>query len=234
VNILNEVFVETVGGDLTIKVEDNTEDGRGIYSEQVEDPRQSLDDAEFHYAKVGGLVLIKALPYQEKEWRHLVYNSRTQSVRRLDAIGQACIQLPEDHGIIFPGGYYLQSGETKTFDNDIEDLRFDRVIRSPNGEDVLYVFYHEHDGRYLLLPYNLIRKEVQTPLEVNGYTLFDDGKMIILRAQPEPTRLPSRKGRQQGPRPRHFGLSFDPQTRHPRAPQSSDLRRPDQGRGSGF
>lgn len=189
VNILNEVFVETVGGDLTIKVEDNTEDGRGIYSEQVEDPRQSLDDAEFHYAKVGGLVLIKALPYQEKEWRHLVYNSRTQSVRRLDAIGQACIQLPEDHGIIFPGGYYLQSGETKTFDNDIEDLRFDRVIRSPNGEDVLYVFYHEHDGRYLLLPYNLIRKEVQTPLEVNGYTLFDDGKMIILRAQPEPTRV---------------------------------------------
>ena len=32
VSILDEVFVETVGGDLTIKVEDNTEDGAGIYS----------------------------------------------------------------------------------------------------------------------------------------------------------------------------------------------------------
>ena len=32
VSIQNKVFVETVGGDLTIKVENNTEDGEGIYS----------------------------------------------------------------------------------------------------------------------------------------------------------------------------------------------------------
>ena len=38
ISILDEVFVETVGGDLTIKVEDNTEDGRGpLYREPVED-----------------------------------------------------------------------------------------------------------------------------------------------------------------------------------------------------
>ena len=40
VSVLDEVFVECVGGDLTIKVEDNTEDGHGIYREPVEDPTQ--------------------------------------------------------------------------------------------------------------------------------------------------------------------------------------------------
>ena len=37
VNILDSVFVETVGGDLTIKVENNTQDGQGIYREAVVD-----------------------------------------------------------------------------------------------------------------------------------------------------------------------------------------------------
>ena len=32
VAILDKVFVETIGGDLTIKIEDNTEDGMGIFS----------------------------------------------------------------------------------------------------------------------------------------------------------------------------------------------------------
>lgn len=190
VSILDEVFVETVGGDLTVKVENNTEDGMGIYREPVEDPRQSLDDAEMWYAKVGQLILIKVLPYQETEWRHLVFNTRTKDVKRIDGIGQACVQLPEDHGIIFPGGYYLQTGSMKIFDAETDDLRFKRAIKSPNGEDVLYVFYHERDGRYLLLPYNLIRKEVPNPIMCNGFTLFDDGKMLVFRSATEdPTRV---------------------------------------------
>ena len=36
---------------------------------------------------------------------------------RLDGIGQACHRLPEDQGIIFPGGYYLATGAVKTFDS---------------------------------------------------------------------------------------------------------------------
>ena len=35
VNILDELFIETVGGDLTIKIENNTETGQGIYAEPV-------------------------------------------------------------------------------------------------------------------------------------------------------------------------------------------------------
>jgi hypothetical protein len=38
-NILDTLFVETTGGDLTLKVENNTETGAGIYSEPVEDGR---------------------------------------------------------------------------------------------------------------------------------------------------------------------------------------------------
>lgn len=190
VSILDEVFVEMVGGDLTIKIEDNTEDGMGIYREPVEDLRQSLDDGEVHYAKVGGLILLKMLPYRETQWRHFVFNTRNHDVKRIDAIGLSCIQLPEDHGVVFPGGYYLQTGEGKVFDTQIDDLSFKQTVKSPNGEDVLYVYYHQQDGRYLLLPYNLIRKEVVTPIQCNGFTLFDDGKMLVFRsASDEPTRV---------------------------------------------
>ena len=39
-----------IGGDLTIKIEDNTATGQGIYAEPVDDPDQTLDDAEILYA----------------------------------------------------------------------------------------------------------------------------------------------------------------------------------------
>jgi hypothetical protein len=190
VAINNEVFVETLGGDVTIKIEDNTSTGRGIFSEPVDDPDQSLDDAQIHYAVVGSLILLKVLPYREKVWRHYVFNRRTKSVRRIDAIGHACVQLPEDHGIIFPGGYTLRTGETKQFEHDPEQMEFQRVIRAPNGEDVLYVFHRRDEGKTLLLPYNLIRKEVVNPLSCHGWSLFDDGRLVIFQgASNEPTRV---------------------------------------------
>ncbi|AKT39027.1 DNA repair ATPase [Chondromyces crocatus] len=182
VSILDEIFVETVGGDLTVKVENNTASGLGIYSEPVEDANQGLDDAEIRYAKLGTLILLKIKPFREQDYRYLVYNSRLKKVTRLDAIGQACLTLPEDQGIVFPNGYYLLTGESKKFEERADDLLFERVIRSPNGEDVLYVFHRLSDGRYLLFPYNVIRKEIATPIPCHGYSLFDDGKMVIFRA----------------------------------------------------
>ncbi|MDQ7907738.1 DNA repair ATPase [Phytohabitans sp. ZYX-F-186] len=190
ISISDEVFVETVGGTLTVKVENNTETGEGIYAEPVDEPLQSLADADVHYARVGPLILLRVRPYKETVWRHLVFNTRTKSVVRLDGIGQACQRLPEDHGIIFPGGYYLATGVNKTFDTDVASLEFDRVIRSTNGEDVLYVFHARAEGRTLLLPYNVIRKEVATPIPCHGYSLFDDGTLVVFRAtSEEPTRV---------------------------------------------
>ncbi|WP_433299121.1 DNA repair ATPase [Actinoplanes sp. CA-030573] len=190
VSIEDAVFVETVGGDLTIKIENNTENGEGIYSEPVAEPLQSLADADIAYARIGSLILLRVLPYKETQHRYLVFNTRTREVTRLDGIGQACQRLPEDQGIIFPGGYYLATGVAKTFDADTGDLEFERVIRSVNGEDVLYVFHARAAGRYLLLPYNVIRKEVPTPIACHGYSLFDDGTLIAFRHDgDEPSRV---------------------------------------------
>jgi len=190
VSIRDRVFVETVGGDLTVKVEDNTEDGLGIYREPVDEPHQGLDDAEILYAEVGTLILLRIRPYNEETWRHLVFNTRTGKVDRIDAIGRACLLLPEDHGIIFPGGYYLRSGETKSFEGDVDEMEYLKTLRSPNGEDVLYVFHERRSGHSILLPYNMIRKEVPTPIHCNGYCFFDDGKLVIFRSlTDEPTRV---------------------------------------------
>jgi hypothetical protein len=191
VNVLDQVFVETVKGDLTVKVENNTADGQGIYREPVDDPDQSLDDAEFAWAKVGGLILLRVLPFREQKHRYLVFNTRTQHVVRIDALGHACVRLPEDQGIVFPGGYYLQTGDFKVFEGISPGLRFKRVIRSPNGEDVLYVFFRGDEGSYVLFPYNLVRKEVQNPLQGHGFSLFGDGRLVIFRAgsSTEPTRV---------------------------------------------
>jgi hypothetical protein len=189
-NILDTLFVETTGGDLTLKVENNTETGAGIYSEPVEDGTQSLDDAQFHFARVGALILLKVLPYRETTWRGLVYNTVTGKAVRQDAIVQACIQLPEDHGIIFPGGYYLQNGEHKAFDAAVQGMQYKRMIRSPNGEDVLYVFYERESGLSALLVYNMIQRRLQPPVLAHGYARLHDGRMVLFHAESnDPTRV---------------------------------------------
>lgn len=191
VSIEGEVFVETVGGTLTVKVEDNTETGEGIHSEPVTEPLQSLADADIAYARVGALILLDIRPYKEDVHRYLVFNTLTKSLVRLDGIGQACRTLPGDQGIVFPGGYCLATGTHKTFDGiDTADLEFERVVRSPNGEDVLFAFHARVEGRSLLLPYNMIRKETVTPLSCHGWALFDDGTLMVLRADnDEPQRV---------------------------------------------
>lgn len=180
ISIADLVFVECVGGDLTVKVENNTESGQGIYREHVSVADQSLDDAEIHFAVLKNLVLLKIKPFHELTFRYLVYNRITQRVQRIDAIAQACLQLPEGHGLVFPGGYLLQSGETKVFDQAIEDMNFQAMVRSPNGEDLLYIFHHRADGRYLLLPYNMIEKKAATPLQCLGCALLEDGTLVLV------------------------------------------------------
>ncbi|MCB9797713.1 MAG: DNA repair ATPase [Alphaproteobacteria bacterium] len=191
ISILGECFVETVGGDLTIKIEDNTEDGEGIYSEPVDDAKQSLDDADIQYARLDTLILLKMKPYREKDFRYLVFNTTTRTVARVDALGHACVPLPEGHGIVFPGGYYLRTGEYKVFDGDFADLKLGRHIRAPNGEDDLFVFHRRSDGYYVLFPYNRIRQEVATPIRCHGYSLFEDGRLVVFRGTPsgEPSRV---------------------------------------------
>ncbi|MDX1446275.1 DNA repair ATPase, partial [Lishizhenia sp.] len=179
------VFVETTGGDLTVKVEDNTDTGKGIYAEPVEQADQTLDDVDLQYAVIGNLVVMKIKPYKEEKYRYLVYNVKIQEVVRIDAIEDACVLLPDDHGIIFPKGYYLQTGEFKLFDNPLDGMLFERKINSPNGEDFMYVFYNQQSGIYILLSYNLIAQSVLTPIICNGFSLFENGELVYFRAEEE-------------------------------------------------
>ena len=182
ISIEDRVFVETVGGDLTIKVEDNTDDGLGIYREPVDDPDQTLDDAEIFYSSIGNLILLKVKPFKEDDYRYFVFNEKLQTVTRVDSLASSCILLPEDHGLIFSNGYYLQSGENKTFPTENTDLLFERRIASPNGEDYMFVFYSLNSGAYVLLPYNMISQQVDTPIQCHGFSFFANGHMIYFKS----------------------------------------------------
>ena len=186
ISVEDRIFVETVGGDLTIKVEDNTDTGEGIFSEKVEHAEQSLDDAEFYYAGLGNLILLKVRPYQEKDYRYIVFNDKLKKALRIDAIGEACVLLPDGQGLLFPNGYYLQSGGVKQFDNLPGGMQFEKTIPSPNGEDVLYVFHNLESGTYVLMPYNLIEQKVENPVLCNGFSLFGNGELCYFRSQQEP------------------------------------------------
>jgi hypothetical protein len=188
INIVDRLFVETTGGDLTVKIENNTDTGEGIYAEPVDDVDQRLDDAEIFYALVGDLILLKIRPYQETKFRYLVYSEKSQAVRRIDTIEQACVLLPEDQGIVFANGYVLQTGEYRTFDLSATGMVFRERIASSNGEDFLFVFYHRLEGAFVLLPYNLIERQVDTPVLCNGYALFDNGEMLYFKSHGEPQK----------------------------------------------
>jgi len=188
VSINDQVFIETTGGDLTIKIEDNTETGQGIYSEPVDDPDQTLDDAEYEYVIEGHLILLRIRPYQERAYRYFIFNTKLQEVHRCDTIGHACVLLPDDHGLMFCDGYYLASGELQTFPSVPANMVFERRIPAPNGEDYLYIFYNRDTGAYALMAYNLIAQTVETPTVCNGYAFFADGTMVYFKAGEEPQK----------------------------------------------
>ncbi|MEV6245752.1 DNA repair ATPase [Streptomyces sp. NPDC051742] len=190
ISLGGRLFVSTVGGMLTVRTENDAETAEGVYAEPVDEPLQALADAEVAYAVVGALTLVRVRPYKEEASRHLVFDSLTGSVARVDGLAQACLRLPEDEGVVFPGGYCLASGGVKTFDTDTSGLVLDRAVRSPNGEDLLFVFHSGPGRRGLLLPYNLIRKEVTHPVSCRGHALLGDGTMVVLRDESgEPGRV---------------------------------------------
>ncbi len=187
ISILDKLFIEAINGDITFKIEDNTDTGKGIYSEPVENKDQQLDDADYYYADLGNIIAIKIKPYQENE-RAYVFNIKTKTVTPIPSLLEAGIVLPDSQGLIFSNGYYLQTGTYKLFESELSHLQFIRTILSPNGEDLLYVFYEVYNNTYVLMSYNVIRQEVETPVICNGFTVFPDGKLIYFRSSREAVR----------------------------------------------
>src|SRR5690349_57516 len=93
ISILDKVFIEAIQGDITFKVENNTDSGQGIFSEPVVNKDQQLDDAEYHYADLGNLIPIKIKPYGE-DFRAYIFNVRTRQVLAIDTLLDACVLLP--------------------------------------------------------------------------------------------------------------------------------------------
>lgn len=187
VSILDKVFVETIEGTLTIKIEDNTTTGKGIFEEAVAHTDQTLDDGNFKFADLGNLIALQIKPFQE-EARYFIYNHKLQEIKKIDSIKNAAILLPDNHGLIFSNGFYLQTGEYKIFENSLENLLFQERIASPNGEDFLYVFYEEKHGQYVLMSYNLISHEVMTPIICNGFAIFEGGELCYFKSENEQTK----------------------------------------------
>jgi MoxR-like ATPase len=187
ISVLDKVFIEATNGDITFKIENNTDTGKGIFSEPVRNKDQQLDDAAYYYADLGNLIAIKIKPYQE-DFRAYIFNVRTRQVVPIPTLLNAGVLLPDNQGVIFPNGYYLQNGEYKIFESDITELEFVRSIASPNGEDFLYIFYQKTTNTYVLMSYNMIVQQVETPIICNGFTVFNDGTLVYFRSENEAIR----------------------------------------------
>ncbi len=185
----DRIHVNPLDGKLNVALTDGTPGGLVLVDDDVEESDQSLQDCIVDYALAGDLVILRILPYRETVRRHYVINLLARTATRVDALDQAFRLLPENQGLIFPEGIYLRTGEVRTFDLDADDMELLEVLRSPNGEDVLYVFHHKDNGRSILLPYNVVRQEVAVPIWCHGHCLFPDGTMLIFREEPQPTRI---------------------------------------------
>ncbi|MEU2624773.1 DNA repair ATPase [Streptomyces sp. NPDC007157] len=205
------VSVATTGGSLTVRARPGD---RLLFREAVDEPLQSLADATVAYAATGPLLLLRIRPYNEPADRYLVVNTRTGSVRRQDSLGRGARLLPAEQGLIFPGGYELADGSHRAFriggggaggaggasgtggagagsaaDGSVADeLRFDAVLASPNGEDLLYVLSRPGRAQVLLLPWNTVRREAASALHGAAYALLPDGTLVLVRADHEPVR----------------------------------------------
>lgn len=183
-SLADKVFVESIGGDITIKVEDNTDTGLGIYSEDVANKDQTLDDSEIHFFDYRNLVVFKIKPYQETE-RFFIYNHKEKKVARVDSLRHSSILLPDHQGVIYPNGFALQTGELRVIAQEDRKVHFLKRIQGANGENFLFVFYDEGNHNYLLLPYNIIKQTIDTPIWCNGFTIFEDGKLAYIKADEE-------------------------------------------------
>lgn len=187
-SIDDQLFVDNTGGAITFKVENNTSSGEGVFEDPVEAASQSLSDGVFEYAKRGEVYLIRIKPYGEDNWRYYIFNPGEKVLHRQDALADSVRSLPENHGLIFPGGIYLFSDELKTVDVP-QGLRFKRMVEAPNGEDVLIVFYAPSTGAVALVRYNLINRTSAPPITGHGYALFEGGELAVFTADAKPSQV---------------------------------------------
>jgi len=81
----------------------------------------------------------------------------------------------KEDNVSLPAPIELQEQDKKFFaDNELASMTCPNIIRSPNGEEALYVFHHQ--DKQVLFCYS--KKEVQQIIG-SGYTILEDGRLII-------------------------------------------------------
>ncbi|CAH7347196.1 conserved hypothetical protein [Vibrio chagasii] len=185
----DSLYIGTEAGKLIFKVNDNSANGMTILEEDLQNSYQRLNDMIVHMATEGNLVFAKVKALDEPSERYYIFNKITQKVVRADGIANGVQSLPEDHGVIFSNGFALSSGEVKIFSNESSSLELHNLITSPNGEDSLYFFFDVQVGGYTIYHYNMINKNVSSPMHACGYALRQNGELFMFRtsqnSQPE-------------------------------------------------
>ena len=182
----NEVFVETVGGDLTIKVENNTKDGQGhlprARRRPEPDARRRRDRLR---ARRRGLILLKIKPFREQKYalpRLQPAHARRAARRR--ASGVACVELPEDHGIdlprrLLPADRRATSSSTATREDSSSSAPSAR--RTARTSSTSSTARERRRVPALAVQPDRARRS-QNPIRCHGYSLFADGTMVVFRA----------------------------------------------------
>lgn len=191
VSIKDEVFVGFRNGRLQLRVETGQGGSHAEIDEAIGNSGQGLADVSVDHLTIGDMLLIRVNLYAEPP-RTYVFSRRSRSGTRVDAAGVSSRLLPGGEGIVFPGGFHLTSTGTRVFDVDVDDLQFEELIAAPNGEDILYVFHRRTNGEYLLMPYNLVRRQIAQVITAHGFSTFADGSMVLFRDQAtdaEPSKI---------------------------------------------
>ena len=184
-----QMFIGLTKGTLEFRIDDAVTGGRTVYTERVAEIEQEVNELRVRFARLGELLLVGVLPYRENDERYYVYNRLTREAYRVDAIGRGCHQLPEEQGIVFPGGFHLQNGEHRVFAGDSTGLSLYESVLSPNGEDVMYAYVRPETGAYQLLSYNVVRREMSPPIQCHGYARFPDGVIVTVRESADAQRI---------------------------------------------
>lgn len=180
VNINDSVFVGNTNGAIRIKNKPTTMNVENdtILRKELKDSRQSLENASFSYHQVESLFLIKVQPYKEDAY-YFIVDTITDTAIEANGLGYAGVMLPENAGIIYSNGYYLKDGGSKSYEHLDESAYHYETVKSPNGEDYLYVFYSLRNNTYYLYNYSIVSKEIDAPIIANGYVSVDNGSLLI-------------------------------------------------------
>ena len=180
VNINDSIFVGNTNGFIRIKNKPTTNNAEKdiILKKELKDSRQSLENASFAYHQVESLFLIKVQPYKESAY-YFIVDTITDTAIEADGLGYSGVMLPENAGIIYSNGYYLKDGGFKKYDHLDNAAYHYETVKSPNGEDYMYVFYSLKNNTYYLYNYSIVSKEIDAPIIANGYVSFDNGSLLI-------------------------------------------------------